>query len=707
MLRVNTLKACLVSFGGLVAIFSALAQTNSQFPVSTNSPQPTPTPKTSPLLTPETVLPTPPPFPALSPNPTPLPDGTMPLALPPMPTPVPIPTPLPDGTMPLTPPPMPTPVLQDANTLSEQLNLPLPSPTQIPEPLTRTGETTDLKDSEKLALQQKMVMADFEKSLATLIAKQRNPNVPNMTLNDAVQIALKQNPDILNAIQQIRLTRGQLIEVASQAVPQLVINSSYSQQQEDLVTNGSGRRGGSAIEIIDGSGRNVNTVEIPNPSGGRPTVISLGSDGFGGVQNQTWNIQFQATQLIFDGGATISGIKAGSAAYDSAFFSLRSIIDNIVSQVINQFYQVILNRALIVAQEQNVSLLQQQVKDQQNRYEAGTVPRFNVLQAEVALANAMPPLIQARNAYRISTYQLVKLLGMEYPKGHPSEVPFNVVGTLGYSPRKIDTDDSIRVAIARNPSLKAQRQTILANASNVNVQIAGWFPIVNANAGYEFTNNLASQNLSNTVGGWLFGATGTWNVWDGGATYGRVTQAKAQLMQSKNNYDNGIRQVVLDVQQAISNLQQAQETIDSQTASVVQATEALRLSKERLDAGAGTQLDVLNAQVQLLTSQSNVLQARFDYIAAMSSYELALSLDTQYVETFEDPLVRPFNPQALNKTERTRFQKVTNPSKPQAKLPRAFEKEDPVRPILQPAPSPSPAPKQKKKKTQTPGGLSK
>jgi outer membrane protein TolC len=726
MFRVNTLKACLIAFGAVVAAFFALAQTNSQIPVSTNAPEPTPTPRTSPLLTPQTVLPTPPPLPAFSPIPTPLPDGTMPLTPPPLPTPafsptplpdgtMPVtpplpapafsPTPLPDGTMPLTPPPMPTPVLPDASTLSDQLNLPLPAPTQIPEPLPKTPETTDLKDSEKLAMQQKMVMADFEKSLAVLIAKQRNPNVPNMTLNDAVQIALKQNPDILNAIQQVRLTRGQLIQVAAQAIPQLQITSSYNQQQVDLVTNGIGRGRGGAVQIIDGSGRSVPSVEIPNPSGGRPTIISLAEGGGGGVQNQTWNIQFRATQLIFDGGATISGIKAGSAAYDSAFFSLRSIIDNIVSQVINQFYQVILNRALIVAQEQNVSLLQQQVKDQQNRYEAGTVPRFNVLQAEVALANAMPPLIQARNAYRVSTYQLVRLLGMDYPKGHPSEVPFNVVGTLGYSPRKIDTDDSIRVAIARNPSLKAQRQTILANASNVNVQIAGWFPSINANAGYEFTNDLASQSLSNTVSGWSFGATSTWNVWDGGATYGRVTQAKAQLMQSKNNYDNGVRQVVLDVQQAISNLQQAQETIDSQTASVVQATEALRLSKERLDAGAGTQLDVLNAQVQLLTAQSNVLQARFDYIAAMSSYDLALSLDTQYVETFEDPLVRPFNPQALNKTERTRFQKVTNPSKPQPKLPRAFQKEDPIHPILQGAPSPSPAPKQKKKKT--PSGLNK
>ena len=286
-----------------------------------------------------------------------------------------------------------------------------------------------------------------------------------------------------------------------------------------------------------------------------------------------------------------------------------------------------------------MALLQQQVKDQQNRYEAGTVPRFNVLQAEVQLANALPPLIQAQNAYRFRPISWF-VFGNGLSEGHPSEVPFNVVGTLGYSPRRIDTDESIRVAIARNPSLKAQRQAILSNAANVNVQIAGWFPTINANAGYEFVNDLASQNISSNVGGWFFGATGTWNIWDGGLTYGNVMQAKAQLMQAKNNYDNGVRQIVLDVQQAISNLQQAQETLDSQTASVVQATEALRLSRERLDACRHAARR-LNAQVQLLQAQTNVLQARFDYIAAMASYDLALSLDTQYVETFDDPLVRP------------------------------------------------------------------
>jgi outer membrane protein TolC len=112
----------------------------------------------------------------------------------------------------------------------------------------------------------------------------------------------------------------------------------------------------------------------------------------------------------------------------------------------------------------------------------------------------MPPLIQAQNAYRISMYQLVKLLGMDYPRGRPSEVPFNVVGTLGYGLRKIDTDESIRVAIARNPALKAQRQSILVNDSNVKVQIAGWFPSINANAGYPPMTRLAESQTRSTDG---------------------------------------------------------------------------------------------------------------------------------------------------------------------------------------------------------------
>ena len=87
--------------------------------------------------------------------------------------------------MPLPLPPMPTPVpLPDAQTLSEQLTLPN-TPPQMAEPLEHGKETDKLKESETLAAKQKMAQADFLKSLDKLIARQRNPAVADMTLEDA------------------------------------------------------------------------------------------------------------------------------------------------------------------------------------------------------------------------------------------------------------------------------------------------------------------------------------------------------------------------------------------------------------------------------------------------------------------------------------------------------------------------------------------
>jgi len=635
-------------------------------PIGTPAPLPTlapfPTPAPMPTLPP---MQPPPPLPTLAPLPSPIPTATPAAkgegkASPtPQPSPSASPTPLPDGTMPLALPAMPTPVpLPDAQTLSEDLNL--PTPTQLPENLAPGRETDKLKQSESLAEKQKMAVANFMQALNALIAKKHNPRVPDMNIQEAVRIALKQNPDILNAVQQIRITQGQFVQIRAQAIPQLNLTSAYNQQGMNLANNG---RGGPS------------TLTFPVP-GGQPIVLTSGSPD---VQNKTWNVQLTASQLIYDGGATISGMRSALASEKGAYYSLRSTIDNVIAQVKINFFQIVLNRALIVAQEQSVTLLEQQLKDQQNRYEAGTVPRFNVLQAEVALANAKPPLIQAQNAYRIALYQLVQLLGMDYPTGHPSEVPFNIVGFLDYNPRTIDTDQSIRVSIARNPSLKAQRQTILSQAANVNAQFAGYLPTINASVGGESTNNLNSNSLTQSLEDVFFGFTGSWAIWDGLLTAGKVQQAKAQLQQAKINYDNSVRGVILNVQQAISNLQQARETIDSQTASVVQGMEALRLSQERLDAGAGTQLDVLNAQVSLLQSQTFVLQARYGYIQALAQYDQALSLDTQYQDTFDDPLTR---------REAKKFTQLNEPGRPQPPLPRQMRKTDPIKPILEPAPTP-------------------
>ena len=495
-----------------------------------------------------------------------------------------------------------------------------------------------------------MATTNFYKALDQLIAKQRNPKVPDLTIQDAITAAIQKNPDILVAAQELNTTSGQFISVRSQIIPQVALKADYGYTSREL--------------------QNEEDLGAPN------------------INNESWGVNVEFSQLIYDGGAVVSGIRAAISDEVESYYRLRGVIDQVIFEVKTNFYEVVLNRALIIANQQSVDLLAEQLKDQQNRYEAGTVPRFNVLQAEVALANAKPPLIEAENNYRVSMYRLVRLLGKDYPAGFPTEVPFNVVGKLDYNARDFNADDAVRSAVTRNPDLKAQRQVILGEAARVNKEFAGYLPQINAKAVQTNQSDMLTSNLTNMVNGWFFGITGSWAVWDGLLTYGNVKVAKARMEQAKINYDNGVREVILQVQQAISNILQAKETVDSQEASVVQGVEALRLAQERLDAGAGTQLDVLNQQTSLLQSQTFLLQAYYSYIKGVADYDRALSLDTKFQDIFDDPLT---NPQAR------RFYKINNPDRPQPTLPRTYRKKDPLVPILQPAPSPSPSPAKKSK----------
>src|SRR5262249_46006933 len=159
-------------------------------------------------------------------------------------------------------------------------------------------------------------------------------------------------------------------------------------------------------------------------------------------------------------------------------------------------------------------------------------------------------------------------------------------------------------------------------------------------AGLEARNDPASDDLGKTVTGWFYGVSGSWNIFDGFQTFGRVQQARARLEQSKINYDDSGRQVELEGQSAIANLQQARQTVESQRKNVEQALEAVRLAQERFAAGAGTQLEVLDARVALTQARTTEYQARSDYNRDIAELDRVTATQTKYSEAFKDPLVK-------------------------------------------------------------------
>src|SRR6266508_521520 len=467
--------------------------------------------------------------------------------------------------------------------------------------------------------------------------------VPTFTRNQAILTALQRNPALLNAEQEIKRTRGVIIQVRAQVLPQVTARGNFEWTDPHLqgarifgpsttgTTTTPGTTTGSAASLIEALPSQVREVQTPlaapSPT---PAIISTAEQS-----DVSYTISVLGTQLIFNG-TSWPQIRGTFFQRDSAYFAFRNILDQLIATVKTQFYQIVVNRELVSVNEQSVHLLEAQLKDQQNRFEAGTVPRFNVLQAEVALYNQLPLLITAQNNLRIAKIVLAKTLGLDFQPRRGESQPLEVVGEMLYIPRTISLANAIELGKERRPFLKQARANVLNQLQQVRAAAGQWLPTITATGGGEWVSSPTNSSWHDISKGWLAEVQGSLPIWDSGEIAGQVVQQRALLSEAKITYGDDVRQVELEIQQAYSNLLQNQELIKSQEKNVELADEALRLAKARLDAGAGVQLDVLNAQVQLLTAQSTRLQALFGYNSSLAEFDRATGAQSSYQETFAD-----------------------------------------------------------------------
>jgi outer membrane protein len=460
--------------------------------------------------------------------------------------------------------------------------------------------------------------------------------VPTFTLDQAILTALQQNPTLLNAEQEIKRTKGVIIQIRAQALPQINADANFQWTDPNLIgarvfgntsnTTGSGPTP-TAASLMEGLPSQVRDFQAPlaKPSA-TPAVNVEQSD-------VSYAISVTGTQLIFNG-TTFNQIRGTFFQRDSAYFAFRNVLDQLIATVKTQFYQIIVNRELVAVNEENARLLKAQWNDQQNRFEAGTVPRFNVLQAEVQYYNQLPQVITAQNNLRISKLQLAKTLGIYFQPRRGESPPLEVIGEMPYNPRTIKLAEAVEMGKQRRPFLKEARANALNQLQQVRAAAGQYLPSITTTGGGEWVSSPTSSSWHDISKGWTALVQGSLPIWDSGAIAGQVIQQRALLSEAKITYDDDVRQVELEIQQAYSNLQQNEELVTSQEKNVELAEEALRLAKARLDAGAGVQLDVLNATVQLLTAQSTRLQALFGYNSSLAEFDRATGAQSTYTEMF-------------------------------------------------------------------------
>ncbi len=410
-----------------------------------------------------------------------------------------------------------------------------------------------------------------------------------LSLADCVNIALAQNAVILKAKSDLEASQGVVIQTRAVALPQLIASGKYIDEDKALVQNFPG-------------------ATFPTP-------------------HQNWNSGIQIVQSIYQGGKLIAAVKAASVQKRQAIAQYQTQIADTLLLVRLSYYDVLLAAQQITVNEASVKLLQKELDDQQRRFDAGTVPHFNVLRAEVAVANAKPNLFRASSQYRVAKNVLANFLGYNLPREVLENIPLNLTDNFDVAGWNMALPDAIQQALERRTELKDLREQVELQKLNIVSAKSGYQPTIQAFAGYNWQNSSFSTDVGDEINGWNVGGQLTWNIFDGALTYGKVKQSKALYQKSRTELEDRARQIELNVRTSYSDFLEAKEVLESQTKVQEQAEEALREANARFGAGTGTQLDVLDAETSLTQARTTQVQSQHDYATARARLERAVGAE--------------------------------------------------------------------------------
>jgi len=409
-----------------------------------------------------------------------------------------------------------------------------------------------------------------------------------LTLVDALNLALQQNPAIMEARNDLEASHGIVIQTRAVALPQVTAGGDYKDTDPSAIEN------------------------FPLAGFSQP--------------HENWNANVQIVQSIYEGGKLVAAFQAAGATKRQAVAQFQTVVADALLDTRVAYYDVLLAVQQITVHEASVNLLQKELADQQSRYRAGTVPKFNVLQADVALANERPNLIQSRNNYRIAKNNLSNLLGYNVPGDIWEDIPLQLSDTLDAKPFDVNLPDAIQEALSQRSELTALREGEELDRLNVVNAKSGYKPTLQLFAGYGWFNAQFTPpvTLDHDINGWNAGAQMQWDIFDGLLTRGKVVQARALYEKSQTTLADESREIELEVRTAYSDFIDAKEILDSQQEVQAEAEEALREARARSEAGTGTQLDVLNAETALTQARTTQVQALHDYDAARARLERAM-----------------------------------------------------------------------------------
>src|ERR1700736_1510905 len=345
---------------------------------------------------------------------------------------------------------------------------------------------------------------------------------PVYEIEQGVALADAQNPEILIAHKKVEAARGGLIEARSGYLPSVISSGFADKRQTQTDTR---------------------------------------------LRQEDYSASVRALENVYTGGAVSNQVGIAELVIEKQRCQLEEVRNKVAMDVRVGFYDVLLNRAKVRVRENSVRALGEEVKTQEERLRAGIVGTLNVGRAQVALAHEQPELADAKTQLKNSYLRLGDLFGLDY-RSNPDEPRFEVAGQLQYAALHPDLNECLGRAAANRAEIKARQIDVEIEDRQYLVDRSELRPHVQVFSGYEVYNErdpLVGQEFNH---GYLVGVNGTWHLFDGFATKGRMQATRARREAAVQALQAARRSIASEVRSAFLDLEQAENVLESETKSV-------------------------------------------------------------------------------------------------------------------------------------------
>lgn len=410
-----------------------------------------------------------------------------------------------------------------------------------------------------------------------------------ITLQQAIELAIKNNQDLQESKLNLERSQEELQEARAALYPTLDTQVDLSRSQ---------------------SASSESSLDLARQRGSSLVEEESTTDSVNGTLSLSYN--------IYTGGRRGADIKRAKRQVRFNELDLERITFEVRFETARDYYNLQNADAQVEIEQAAVEDAQQTLRDAQLLEQAGLGTRFDVLRAEVELANAQQRLNRAIADQQTSRRQLAETLSVGQQIELQTADEIQPAGNW-----ELSLPQTIVLAYKNRAELEQSLVRREINAQQRQIALSNNRPQVSVFANYDVLD-IADDDVDLTDG-YTIGTRLQWSLFDGGAARARARQSETDIEIDETQFANQRNQIRFQVEQGYYNLTSSKDNIATSEKAVQLAEESLRLARLRFQAGVGTQTDVIQAQSELTTARGNYLRAIIDYNQSLNQLERAVT----------------------------------------------------------------------------------